>query len=130
MKDRLDELLFHNQVLILLAEYDPDRVFKFIQNSCVLFDTDVSIVQSVLVQLLSSRREHSSVRKEAIMILHRFGLSPKLISDALKLYDKDYHMIYNVRRYPVTIQDTELTELQRTTVGKLFHQLRHMGELL
>ena len=71
MKERLLELLFEQQLRMMLTEFDPDRVFRWISNNCVIFGVDRDALQKAIVHMYThnQRRTLKKCRLEIIYVL-------------------------------------------------------------
>lgn len=130
LKHKLEELLLEYTLSNLLDAYDPDRVFRFISNSCVLFGLDMVAVQKVILKFLYTQRNHLQIRADIITAGHLLGIPSRLMRRTLRLDDADRHQVYNVKRRPRTLQPPVLTDEERTLACALYYHLHQLGAKL
>ena len=128
MKQKLEELLFEWMLLKLLDEYDPDRVFRFIANACVLFAVEIEPLQSCIFSILDNKRNDMLVLREILTILKAYHFTASQMTELLH-YD-DRRKILNLLRYPRQPRPCVLTDEQRQQALKLYHHLHKLGVLL
>lgn len=128
MKQRLEELLFEWQLLKLLELYDPDRVFRFLANSCVLFNIEIETIQQIIFDILDNRRTALVVLKEILTILKRYEFTPTQIRELLNLHDK--RKVYNLLRFDKAISPCVMSDEQRRQALALYYHLHQLGAAL
>lgn len=131
MQDRLIEVLFEHQLRLLLAVYDPDRVFRWTANNCTLFGLNIKLIQFAVVTILNNPyRKISDCDKEAIAICRHYGMSPRLIIDTLSLSDKHTYLVYNYKSRPGKILPAEHTSEIREELRAYLNQCHMLKEIL
>ena len=127
LRHKLEELLLEYTLANLLDAYDPDRVFRFISNSCVLFGLDMEAVQKVILKFLYAQRHYMKIRADILTAGHQLGLPTRILRQALRLDDTDRYQVYNVKRRPRTLQPLVLTDAERMLACELYYHLHRLG---
>lgn len=128
MKQRLEELLFEWTLRKLLDTYDPDRVFRFLANSCVLFNIEMEDIQKIIFILLDRSRTSLLVFREILSVLTSYGFQPRAIS--ILLHVPNNMQFRNRLRYQRIPGPCVLTDEQRRQAMAFYYHLHQLGVML
>lgn len=131
MQERLLEVLFEHQLRLLLAVYDPDRVFRYIGNNCTLFGVNHKQIQFVIVTILNqTKRDMRDCEMEVIAICRKYNMRPFIIMRTLKLDDKQRYLVYNYKYRSGVILAPEYDDDIRETLRIYLNQCHILKEIL